>query len=175
MNIHLYKLNRLIKGVLIVCLISGIVYSVQARQFRLFNPIASPEAPTVNLPEGAIEAVQLEPLEREFIDEAVKEAIAQWNTPGMAETLAEEFYDSSRLLDAMGTIVPRDAALRVQSVQGVQTLQQYNVSGDDGQEVKVSVVSVTVRTQLEFTSPQTGFVRLPGVNEFILEVEQPVH
>ena len=37
----------------------------------------------------------------------------------------------------------------------------------------VSVVSATVRTQLEFNSPELGFVRRPGTSEFILEIRTP--
>ena len=174
MNMLFYNLHRLSKSIIIVCLISGFIFSVEARQFRLFKSIATPETSATNLPEGAVEAKQLQPLDREFVDKAVKDAIAQWNTPGMAETLAQEFYDSSRLTDAMSTIVPKDASLRVQSVQGIQTVEQYLMPDPDGGRGElVSIVSVTVRTQLEFNSPSTGFVRFPGVNEFILEVSQP--
>ena len=72
----------------------------------------------------------------------------------------------------MDTLVPRDAILSVQSVQGIQTLQQYLMPADEGEDL-VSIVSATVRTQLEFNNPSTGFVRLPGVNEFVLQVTQP--
>ena len=90
----------------------------------------------------------------------------------MAETLSEQFYDKSRLLDVVQTGVPRDATLKIQSIQGIQTYQQYIVpSSDGGRGEMVSIVSVTVRTQVEFNSP-TGFTRLPGINEFILEVTQ---
>ena len=97
--------------------------------------------------------------------------LGKWNKPGMSETLAQEFYDSRRLLDAMDTIVPRDATLKLQSIQGIQTLQQYLVpAADSGQNEIVSIVSVTARTQVEFEKPGTGFVRLPGVNEYVLKI-----
>ena len=88
----------------------------------------------------------------------------------MESILADSFYDKSRLLDVMDTQVPRDARLSIQSIQGIQTLQQYRVPDAGGRDSLVSIVSATVRTQLEFNSTN-GFVRLPGTNEFLLKVK----
>lgn len=143
----------------------------QARQFRHIVPIASSEKPTANLPEGAIPVDQVIQLDRDEVEPLLREVLEEWNGSGMAGTLAEEFYDNSRLMDAMDTIVPRDAKLRLQSIQGIQTVQQYILPDQVGDRDKmISIVSATARTQVEFESPGTGFVRLPGINEFILKV-----
>ena len=156
---------------LIILLILGVTSTSHARQFRFITPIASPSAPTANVPDGVIPLEQPQPIEREIVDKLIKDVISKWNTPAMADTLSKEFYDASRLNDAMATIVPRDATVRVQSVQGIQTLQQYIVPDPDGGRGDlVSIVSATVRTQVEFSSPTGGFTTLPGINEFILKV-----
>ena len=139
------------------------------RQFRLMTPIETAAAQKTRLPPGAIDASHLDPLSREDLEPMVRNALEQWNGQDMSSTLSEAFYDKSRLLDGVDTIVPRDASLRVQSVQGVQTLQQYIQPNEGGISEHVSVVSATVQTQLEFNGPN-GFVRRQGTNEFILEV-----
>jgi len=101
--------------------------------------------------------------------------IESWNQGGLDEQLARGFYDRTRLLDAVDTVAPRNATLRLQSVQGVQTFAQY-IEPDPqapGSERLVSKVSVTARTQLEFVAPDGGFVRRPGVNEFLLSIIYP--
>ncbi len=87
--------------------------------------------------------------------------------------LATNFYDKSRLLDALNTNYPRDAKLRILAVQGVQTLAQYVQAGAGGVEQLVSRVSVTARTQVEFNDPRTGAQRLEGTNEYILLFTEP--
>ena len=158
-------------GILIILLVIGHIATLQARQFRQIIPIVSPQAPTSNLPVGAVPVNQVTQLDRGLVESSLRKVLDQWNKAGMAETLTKEFYDSSRLMDAMDTIVPRDAKLRLQSIQGIQTLQQYVVPGSDGERGEmVSVVSATARTQLEFEQPGTGFIKRPGINEFILEI-----
>ncbi len=142
---------------------------VFARQFRPIKPIATPNAEDATLPEGAMQATNVIPVPRAVVKNRVSRIVEKWNTPEMAETLAEEFYDRTRLLDVVDGGVPRDARLRMQSLQGTQTLQQYHLPDPDGRPKEVSIVSATVRTQLEYNSP-TGFVRLPGTNEFIFKV-----
>jgi hypothetical protein len=144
-----------------------------ARQFRGFAPIAEPESRAAAMPPAA-RATTTRALPRDTVEHAVREVIASWNTAQMDEFLAAEFNDRTRLLDALDTRAPRDASLRVQSVQGIQTLQQVEVPGADGARGQiVSLVSATVRTQLEFTSAQGALVRRPGVNEFILKISIP--
>lgn len=172
--IKVTKMRKLLAsmGLMIaVVFFTVIVSDTQARQFRQMVPITTPELAGSNLPEGALPVKQVKPLDRGAVESMLGEVLNKWNKPGMSETLAQEFYDSSRLMDAMNTIVPRDATLKLQSIQGIQTLQQYLVPGTDGgQNDMISIVSVTARTQVEFEKPGAGFVRLPGVNEYILKI-----
>ncbi len=143
----------------------------EARQFRLLTPIASPTEPSANAPEGSIPVEDVQPLERGEVESMVRDVIEQWNTPGMADTLSEKFYDKSRLMDVVNDKVPRDAKLRIQSIQGIQTLQQYITPGAGNERGDlISIVSATVRTQLEYNSPTDGFISRTGTNEFLLEV-----
>ncbi|MBV1929606.1 MAG: hypothetical protein KUG81_08870 [Gammaproteobacteria bacterium] len=169
-------MNRIgITHYLVVSLVVGALFMsiagpMQARQFRQMTPIAGPLAETANLPVNAAPVARLQPLSRGDVEPMVRQVISQWNGGSMEAMLADSFYDKSRLLDVMDTQVPRDARLSIQSIQGVQTLQQYKVPDvDGGRGNLVSIVSATVRTQLEFNST-AGFVRLPGTNEFILKV-----
>lgn len=168
-----YKFNKEFRfaGVLFILILVGSSADLQARQFRQFIPVATPEAATANLPRGAVPVTQVTQLDRGQVETMLRMVLEKWNKSDMAGTLAEEFYDSSRLMDAMDTIVPRDAKLRLESIQGIQTLQQYIVPGSDGERGEmVSIVSATARTQLEFEKPGAGFVKRPGTNEFILEI-----
>ena len=155
-----------------VLMVSTLPMNAQARQFRQVVPIATPKKNVASLPEGAQAVEKAVELGRDVVTAAVNDVISKWNTADMQSTLGEQFFDRARLGDAMDTLVPRDAILSVQSVQGIQTLQQYLMPADEGEDL-VSIVSATVRTQLEFNNPSTGFVRLPGVNEFVLQVTQP--
>ncbi|HTT07354.1 MAG TPA: hypothetical protein VMH34_00960 [Gammaproteobacteria bacterium] len=145
------------------------ICGVEARQFRQLRQIASPTTNIATLPANARPVSQMHPLSREQVAPLVEKVISAWNTAQLGDMLGTEFYDSSRLTDAVNRLATRDATLRLQSVQGVQTLQQY-YDGEDGK--LVSIVSATVRTQLEFNDPQNGFQRRPGVNEYILKITQ---
>jgi len=168
--------NRRLLGIGAAVILSlslpALVGKLEARQFRSARPIATPVQTVPDLPDGARAVANIVPLQREYVEPAVQEVMASWNTDGLGEHLGDGFYDRTRLLDVVDTIVPRDAKIRLQSIQSVQTLQQY-IQPDparEGAEQLVSKVTVTARTQVEFNSPDTGFQRLPGVNEFLLKI-----
>ncbi|MEM7542730.1 MAG: hypothetical protein AAF384_14275 [Pseudomonadota bacterium] len=165
------KLHRFLVAIFMVGLTVA-VSSLDARQFRQFTPIATPQAsPAANIPEGATPVEDGAPLTRQEVEPLVRGLLGKWNTAEMEQTLSEQFFDASRLTDAVDSQVPRDARLRLQSIQGIQTLQQYEIPGSGGERGEmVTVVSATVTTQLEFNSPTDGFVRRPGTSEFILEI-----
>lgn len=142
-----------------------------AQEVRQLNRIAVPDA-VQKLPPGARALATPLPVPPERIDEAVQAVVAAWNTPKLAPLLADYFYDKSRLLDALNTQVPRDAKLRVLSIQGMQTLLQYVQKNEGGVEQLKSRVSVTLRTQVEYNDAQTGFQRLDGTNEVILLITE---
>jgi hypothetical protein len=143
-----------------------------SQEVRQLNRIPTPQA-APKLPPGARAVASVRPVSTVGIEAAVRLIASAWNAPRLAPVLADNFYDKSRLLDALNTKVPRDATLRVLAIQGVQTLNQYLQTNAAGAELLVSRVSVTVRTQVEFNDPNKGFQRLDGTNEFILLVTQP--
>lgn len=162
-------------SLLVAAMLCIVVVGLDARQFRQLMPIATPSALSTALPSGAYALTQIVPLSRAQVEPALARVIDSWNTQGLEAQIGEAFYDKSRLLDALDTLAPRDASLRLQSIQGVQTLQQY-IEPDParaGSERLVSRVSVTARTQIEFTARDGTFTRRPGVNEFILRITYP--
>ncbi|GAB3376252.1 hypothetical protein NCG89_11710 [Spongiibacter taiwanensis] len=113
-----------------------------------------------------------QPVPVALVTQQVEGLLSRWNTPEMQQDLAESFRDGQRLMESMDVVVPRDATLRLLSVQGVQTLKQFKRPAENGEPARrVSIVSATVSTQLEYQSP-SGFIRLPGVNEFVLEISE---
>lgn len=143
-----------------------------AQEARQLNRIATPQA-APKLPPGARAVAAVRPVPAAPVEAAVQQIAASWNTARLEPLLADNFYDKTRLLDTLNAKVPRDAKLRVLAIQGMQTLNQYLQKNPAGSEDRVSRVSVTVRTQLEFNDPQTGLQRLDGTNEFILLVMEP--
>lgn len=168
-RVHKTSIRILLPLILIVFM--SVQPGSQARQFRSLIPIATPSQVSTRMPEGGIPVQQVRQMDRGMVESAVRQVVEKWNTPDMSRVLADEFYDSSRLLDNMDTLVPRNATVRLQSLQGIQTLQQYVVPGEGGGGDKVvSIVSATALTQVEFEQPGGGFVRLPGTNEYILKI-----
>ena len=139
----------------------------QAQEFRLLNRIATPNV-AQRLPPGASLVTSQRPIPASDIEAAVRDIAASWNKPNLEPLLAENFYDKSRLLGTVAAAVPRDAELRIVSMQGSQILAQYTMAGPDGQQMLYSRVSVTVRTQVEYNDPQKGFQRLDGTNDLVL-------
>lgn len=161
--------------VFLVCLLVFVSLIANARQFRSAKPIATPASATFQLPEGARPVDEIVPLSREQVTPALNEVIEAWNGAALEETLSDDFYDASRLNYALDNIAPRNARLEVQSIEGVQTLQQYIEDDPDraGRERLVNRVSVTARTQIEFENAQGAFQRRSGVNEYLLKITFP--
>ena len=158
---------RLLTIILFITIIGS---TAEARQFRMTTPITTPNVTPAGLPEGSKPVETIVPLSRSEVEPKVRAIVSKWNTSDMAATLGEDFYQKSRLMDVVDAGVPTDASLRLLSIQGVQTLQQYRVPDSSDQSEKlVSLVSVTVNTQLEYRST-SGHVRIPGTNEMIIKV-----
>jgi len=147
------------------------VLAARAQEFRAINPIRSPRVP---VPAGAERVVPQQPVSREAIGAAVNAIAAAWNTPALDGHLSKDFYDRHLLLENLGSQAPRDATLRVVGIQGYQVLDQYHLAptAQLPYRVMVTQVSVTVRTQVEFSSA-SGFQRLDGTNEWILDLPEP--
>jgi hypothetical protein len=99
-----------------------------------------------------------------------------WGSPQMQDYLSNNFFDKDRLTDVIDTLVPRDAVIRILSVQGVQTVQQWEEPAPDDLEsmLLVSRVSVVVRTQLEYTRPDGVLETKPGTTEYILKFKERI-
>jgi hypothetical protein len=154
----------------VIALAGGLWASgADARSFRQFNGIATPQT----LPNGAERLLERRPIDRALVERAVRAIVRAWNTGGLDPILAPGFNNRQRLLDTLLRTAPRDAELEVVSIRSVSTLQQYRVE-QGGQGVRVSTVAAVVRTQVVFNDPVTGYQRLPGTNEFILEFREPI-
>ncbi|MEM7504318.1 MAG: hypothetical protein AAF417_19920 [Pseudomonadota bacterium] len=140
-----------------------------AQHMRALSVIPTPDA----LPEGAEPVANVAPVDPGKIDSALGKVAGAWNTESMNELLTDDYYDKSRFQDAMQTEVPKDARLRMNTFGAVQTLQQMIVD-DGGQRVRVSTVSAMANTQVEFNDPKNGSLVVPGTNELIFEVREPV-
>lgn len=137
-----------------------------AQEGRTFNPIARPAARPA-LPDGAVRVSPPIPLAREDVERAVSRVAEAWGSRRLDQVLSPRFRDGQKLIDALETKVPRDASLRVTAIQGWQVLDQHRQGG-----ALVSRVSVTVRTQLEFSDPAAGFQARDGTNEYVLTITQ---
>lgn len=154
-------MNRLAAGALAIALAAP-----AAAGFRQLDPIAAPG----QAPSGMAPVALVRPLPRELVEDEIRRFLASWNTPDLARYIDQDFVGRERLLEAMDIQVPRDASLRILAIQGVQTLEQYAVKETDAAQLITSVVSATVRSQVEFDDPVLGHQRLGGMNELILAI-----
>jgi len=140
---------------------------VRCQEFRRINPIPTPVA----VPEGARPVSKVEEVDPQKAISCVHKVFSSWNKGEIERHLASDFYDKTRFLDAMRdpSKVPADAKARILSVGAVQTLNQYERALPNGKE-KISIISVTATSQIEFNDPQKGFRRLEGTNEYIFRV-----
>ena len=175
-SFHNFSRHKLLIIVTIIILVLVVITAVDARQFRSIQTIASPvEQEKLEAREGVIIVEDIHPLTVKQVEPAVRELFASWNTNQLMQLMGENFYDSDRVLDAIDTQAPRDAKLRLQSIESLQTLQQYIEPDTDnpGRKQLVSKVTLTARTQLEFQTAQGQFVRRPGRNEYLLNIIFP--
>jgi len=144
--------------------------AAQAREFRRLNAVPTPKR---LMKKGAKPVEKIQPLDTRELEASVRSALSSWNTATFADLLDETFYDKERLVDSMSEKVRRDAKVRVLGVRNVQILQQSRGPQAPGSsaDMLTSLVSATVRTQIEYTDPQRGFQRIEGVNEVILRIE----
>ena len=113
----------------------------------------------------------IQPVENAVVEQAVEEVFSKYNTPEFETLLSDGFYNKDRLTTAIDEKVPHDATMRVLGVRGIETLGQTIQVDSSGANKLVSTVSVTVRSQLEFSN-SSGFQRRDGTNELILRITQ---
>lgn len=146
----------------------------ESAEMRQFNAIQSPAQVASLLPVGATPVTNIQPVPPAAIERTIRQFAAAWNTPDVNNFIAADFFDKSLFGDAFANKVPRDATLRVQSIQGIQTLQQALVTAPSGERQLISTVVATANTQIEFNDPTLGFVSLTGTNDYFLEVVEVV-
>lgn len=144
---------------------------VVADEFRTMSRIPKPSGSgNADFPAPQLR-LDLPPVTSDMVELAVHSIAGLWNTPQMDEVLAGGFIDADLLGDTISNLLPRDARLRVLSVNSFQTLSQSVERDDNDRAIVSSRVSVLVSTQIEYQSAQ-GLVRVPGVNEFIVRFDQ---
>ena len=153
---------RTIAPALLLALLAAAPLAI-AQEGRAFNPIARPAARPA-LPDGAVRVTPPLPVPRERVEAAVATVAKAWSDKRLETVLAPGFQRRAELADAMQAKVPRDASLRVTAIQGWQVLDQWRLGG-----ALVSRVSVTVRTQVEF-SDAAGFQARDGTNEWVMTI-----
>ena len=149
---------------------------LQAQGFRFIQPIMVPDAQLrdamqkgLQLRGSAIPGQRQVP--REVVEEAVRKIYAAYNTPDFRQYLSERFYDPERLTDAINEKVPREARLRLISINSAQTVSQQPAKDEEGRDVVESLVMVVVKAQMEFTSV-AGFQRREGESEIVLRFRE---
>ncbi|HQY46200.1 MAG TPA: hypothetical protein PLE38_04580 [Usitatibacteraceae bacterium] len=152
---------RTIAAALLLAALLAAAPQAYAQEGRAFNPIARPAARPA-LPDGAVRVTPPQPVPRERVEAAVATVAKAWSDKRLESVLAPGFQRRAELADAMQAKVPRDAKLRVVAIQGWQVLDQHRREGE-----LVTQVSVTVRTQVEF-SDAAGFQAREGTSEFVL-------
>lgn len=154
----------------------GVMGPSQSAEFRRANPLPTPELLQRGGAAGAVARI-IEPVSRERVEAAIRRVFDTYTnmSPGQLEAvLAESFFDRARLVDNLTEALPRDAKLRILGVESIQTLEQTIDVAPDGRQTRISVVSVTVRSQFEFNDPVSGFIRLDGTNEYLLRIKEPL-
>jgi len=151
--------------IVFLCLSVG----VQASEFRSLRPILTPTS--LSLAGEVVPRQQVKPVSRRVAQKVIEKLVSAWNNKDLDRVLGKKFFDRSRLNDAMNSKVPRDAHLAVLAIQDVQTLQQQMVDSPKGKRL-VSMLSITVKTQLSFNDPVNGYQRREGTNEYIMRIEQ---
>lgn len=146
-----------------------LVSAGKAAEFRELSPILVPAA----VPEGAATVQVIRPVSPAIVENAIRQLMANWNTPLLARHLSDRFYDRQRLLDVLDSFAPRDARIHILGIQSTQTLQQH-IEKDNGVATLVSRVAVSVITQIEFTDPNRGLQSLDGTNTYVLNIRQQV-
>ncbi len=160
-------------GAFILLAISFFTVPVQAQEFRIIQPIATPVLADTPLAEGARPVKKIIPLDRRVIEETMQEIARSWNTPDMSQNFAATLQDKDRLMDSMNAYAPVDAQLRLLSIGSYRVLAQEIKEDDQGAQL-ISRVSVIARTQVEYNDPENGFQRRPGEQEYIIKITQKV-
>jgi hypothetical protein len=160
----------------LIAIFGALATPAAAQSFRLIQPIMVPDA---QLREAMAKGLQLRgsaipglrQVPREVVEDAVRKIYTAYNTPDFQQYLSVRFYDPERLVDAINEKVPREAKLRLISINSMQTVSQQPAKDEQGKDVIESLVMVVVKAQMEFTSV-AGFQRREGESEIVLRFRE---
>lgn len=162
------------REVLVLCMVLFCALMIpaqsDAQEMRSINPISTP----ARLHVGGEVVQQPAPLNVGGVRSNVENFFNKWNNGDVTNMLSDNYYDKTRLGDAMQTNIPRDSKLKIVSIGSVQTLEQRIVTDPDGSRRKVTLGSVNVNSQVEYNDPNKGFVRVPGMNEIVFEMSEKI-
>ncbi|NLI75004.1 MAG: hypothetical protein GX442_01020 [Candidatus Riflebacteria bacterium] len=179
---------------LILVITAGGLLPAAWAEFRSMQPIATPRQtwsqeaagdaaaagapPTAVRPTPEVEKLAQEARSRapQLAREAMQRLVLSWNQGDAARHLSSDFVDRERFLTSWDGQVPRDARVRLLSVEGVQPLDQDNrLEGSPPTLLHVNTrISVRATTQVEYNDPQRGFQRREGRNEYIFRIRQRI-
>ncbi len=143
-----------------------------AREMRAFRRIATPVNRNLNLPKNARRTQNAQAVDPDKVKGALEKLSKAWNTSRFSDLVSDQFYDKSRLGDAMSQTGKYSTTLRIEAMESVQVLDQYVVENADGSWNRVSKVSAVARTRSEFEDASAGRVSTPGTNEIIFEITE---
>ncbi|MDP6952448.1 MAG: hypothetical protein QGF53_06765 [Alphaproteobacteria bacterium] len=161
---------------IIVIALLGAAFAIApaaAGEFRAYQTIPTPAIAPLDTGETLPGVVPVDHGKVEAAVEQVFKAYSDLNPGKLESVLAESFFDRSRVVDNAGDNIPRDAKLEVLGIRSIQTLSQSIEVGDDGRRRRVSVVSATVSSQLEFNNSGGTLTRLEGTSEYLLRISEP--
>lgn len=172
--IRLKTIKSYISALVVMSLTVGLYGLAQAFEFRGMKPIGPPVLQGTPGARPAPEMqIDLKPIPRDAINKAVQDFFTAWNNGTVDMMLAPEFVNKDKLLDAIVDTVPRDAKIRVLSIQSTATLP-----GDVIEELpdgsgfnRLAIVTATVETQIEFTD-SNGFQTIKGVSDYLFKVKE---
>jgi len=159
--------------------------NVSDAAFRSLQPVAAPRETwsSDRQTAGALPGQDIEGLAREartrspqLAREAMQRLVSSWNQGDTARFLSPSFVDRDRFITSWDGQVPRDARIRLLSVESAQALDQDNrIEGSPPTALHVSTrVSVRATTQIEFNDPALGFQRREGRNEYFFVIRQRI-
>ncbi len=160
---------RLIGYVTLLVVIAIVYISSYAAEFRILRPIPTPLR---KLTKAGISTGKMPPVSKKVVEAGVKALFTNWNTSKIFNFLSKDFYDSSRLMDEMQIFPAKDAKVRLLSIKDFQVIDEQFKAVDETHFYRISTVSVKAETQIEYTDPAKGFVRLEGENEYIIRVKE---
>ena len=175
------------KQILFLLFLGGLVLlpffrnSQAGQEFRSFQAIPTPEDETqkqVDLQAEGYQAVAShQVLPAGLVDKVVYQLFDAWNSPDLPSKLSKDFANTSRILDAIQSGVPRQVRLQVLAIQNPRIVGQYvrpHPSGDGSYQV-LSKVSVQVRSQVAAsTNFLKSFQRVDGTSEYLINITQRV-